>query len=81
MLSILGILSSLSSWFGLYVAHLATKELVEGWKKNRPPSYEGPDVIGHFVTRRLFTFALPWFLLPVLFVFAWIFVLYFSYAR
>lgn len=77
----LGVLSSLSSLIVLRVAHLATGRLLAEWEWHRPNDYEGPAVIGYFVSNRLLALALPWFLLPLIFSLAWTAVLWVHSAQ
>ncbi|WP_156500124.1 hypothetical protein [Ectothiorhodospira sp. BSL-9] len=70
ILSVLGVFSSASSLYSLWLAHRATENILISWNANKLDTYNGPDVIGAFVTGSSRWF-LPWFCLPLLLILAW----------
>ncbi|MCG5526588.1 hypothetical protein LRB11_16925 [Ectothiorhodospira haloalkaliphila] len=70
VLSVLGVSSSASSLYSLWLAHRATEEILISWNANKLDTYNGPPVIGAFVTG-ISRWFLPWFCLPSLLILAW----------
>jgi hypothetical protein len=79
---LLGILVSISSWSVLRLSGAAYQDLLDWWKNNKPPNYDGPPIIGH---QSRYPFVLwilrPWRALPWIFVLGWIFVFIFNLRR
>ena len=47
LLGFVGVFTSLSIMYHLFLSHLAIGRLVGMWENNKPDPYDGPDVIGH----------------------------------
>jgi hypothetical protein len=72
-----GIVVSISSFVGLMMAQQAVNELKKKWDHHKPDHYVGPDIIGlrSWSGGPVLGFLAPWFILPLLFLAAWILVL------
>ena len=75
IISIIGIVISISSITVLRAASGAISDLADWWENNKPEDYQGPGVIGRRTTKSWQRLLYPWNLLPVLFTFAWLLVL------
>jgi vacuolar-type H+-ATPase subunit I/STV1 len=75
LLGTIGIVVSMTSCVGLWLARQAIRKLRSEWETNRPKDYVGPDVVGYFSQNKVVEFCLPWFVLPVLFIVVWALVL------
>jgi hypothetical protein len=79
--SLLGMMVSLSAWTSLNISNQARHELVRWWDANKPPDYQGPDVIGIRAFGKGSERLRPWRLLPFIFISGWMFVLIFNWIR
>ncbi|MDX1253381.1 MAG: hypothetical protein IDH49_14240 [Gammaproteobacteria bacterium] len=79
--SVLGIVISISSITVLRAASGAISDLADWWENEKPEGYQGPGVIGRRTTKSWQKLFYPWNLLPVLFTFAWLFVLGVNWCR
>ena len=75
ILAFIGIAAALSVLLSVFLAAESTHRMEQRWKDNRRPDYAGPDVIGISVPRKIEIW-LPWFLLPIIFVFTWIAIIW-----
>jgi hypothetical protein len=75
ILAFVGVVTAGSVLLSVYYAAKATGRLQRQWYRNRPSDYAGPDVIGISVPRKIEIW-LPWFLLPIIFVFTWIAIIW-----
>jgi hypothetical protein len=67
--------------FILEAGQRALIELYAWWEKHRPHGYTGPGVFGHWHTKSVVAWIVPWRFLPIVFIVAWIFVAYFNHER
>ena len=74
LLGAIGIVVSITSFVCLLVSQQAIHGLVKKWDLRKKDDYVGPDIIG-FRSSAIVGLLLPWIILPLLFVVAWIFVL------
>jgi hypothetical protein len=74
-----GLISSLSALFAIFLAHMTICKEVKVWEENNPPfkADDFPAIIGRHRKHNLEVFICPWFLLPVVFIFIWLFVAYY----
>ena len=80
--SVLGFVVSLSAWSSLRLCNKARNELLKWWDKNKPSSYQGPDVIGLRCFGKYGDNILnPWRTLPFTFALGWLFVFLFNLNR
>jgi hypothetical protein len=80
--SLLGMTVSLSAWTSLDISNQARRELVRWWDTNKPPDYQGPDVIGiRAFGQSAVRLLSPWRLLPFIFILGWVFVFIFNWLR
>ena len=76
----MGIVSALSCLLSLSLTQLAIRRQEEWWSHHQPQGYDGPEVIGLPVSRPML-FALPWLILPVLFMGGWAAILVVNLTR
>lgn len=67
--------------YPLLYSRWAAHALIAAWDKNNPKDYDGPPVSGYPPVTGFEKFLLPWFLLPGLFVVAWVTVLFINRGR
>lgn len=74
LLSVVGVLTSISILYMLYLAQRAIANLIKKWNLNKPQEYDGPDIVGIWPKRPIERLLSPSFILPMLFTIAWIVV-------
>ncbi len=72
VLAAVGTVVAMSTLYATTTAVQTMKELTFWWDAHRPAAYEGPDVIGHRVTRWRFRLLRPSIALPVTVAIAWL---------
>ncbi len=80
VLGAIGIVASLSLALPIHLAHQGILNMKKAWDKNKPDNYDGPDVIGYYspnpLVRLILSWLAPWHSLPILFVVAWVVVIW-----
>lgn len=71
LLSVVGILTSVSILYMLRLAQQAIAGLIKTWDLNRSQNYDGPDVIGIRPRQAVHRWFSPSFILPMIFIIAW----------
>ena len=67
-----GVFVSFSIGIVIRYGSAAIGKLNKDWEGNKPPNYDGPDIMGHVSTANWERPFRPWRFLPVLFAFAWV---------
>lgn len=74
LISVTGMLSSISILYLLKLAQRAIAHLLNTWEENKSKSYEGPDIKGIRTSRSVDLVISPSFSLPILFTTVWLIV-------
>ena len=77
----LGVAVAGSIRFLLLLGRGAAEDLERKWELNKPEDYEGPPIVGRGHMAHWTSFLLPWSLIPLLFIVAWVSVLVINYCR
>lgn len=77
---IVGIVISISSGISFRAATRAERRLLDWWNHNKG-DYNGPDVVGLHAPNSILSMLYPWRVLPIVFVLAWLGVLWFNGKR
>lgn len=81
VLSVLGVAIAISIQISLYYGRKANVNLMQIWNKRKADDYDGPPVIGYGPVKDIQIFLGPWYLLPGLFIVAWLVVLWVNTNR
>ena len=81
VISVLGILISVSTLAALILGGRASKTILNEWRAHKPVDYNGPDVIGYRSQARFLGLLRPWYFLPIIFTAAWLSVMAINLRR
>lgn len=75
IIGFLGIATSVSIFLALTSDYIATVGWLKEWDEHKPDDYNGPRIMGYPSGKSIINPLMPWFLVPIVFVLAWIAVL------
>jgi hypothetical protein len=81
IIGFLGITTSVSILLALISDYLATVRWIEEWENHKAQDYNGPRIMGYPSGKSLVNPLMPWFLVPIAFVLAWVAVLIVNKVR
>lgn len=81
IIGFLGITTSVSILLALTSDYIATVRWLEDWENHKAHDYNGPRIMGYPSGKSLVNPLMPWFLVPIAFVLAWIAVLIVNKVR
>lgn len=74
LLSLLGTVLSISTFYSIQSGLTAIKTLRGWWDENKSMDYNGPDVIGRRPDSKSIPFLRPYVVFPICFIVAWAFI-------